>query len=346
MYLRFNRALLAACLAGLSGMLALALWLEPVLGDLTRLGFRTENAHGWHGAQAAFSPPLAQPGRLDGRYDVVVLGDSFSGAAPGLPQGGHWTDHFAAATGLSVGVFEARQIQAETLLSSPAAQGARLFVLQLAERMLAATLDRPGPCAVPPPPLPVALPAPATPLAPTLHRRFSGPDLSPGRAEYLFAFLRATAQRALTGNDGSKVRLLRLDPPAPFTSRRPDLLLVYNQDYDRRAWDAASWHRIACRAAAIQAASVRAGLGFLLLVAPDKTTAYASHLAAADRSIDAVPRLAATPGLALVRADLALRAAIAAGITDVYLPDDTHWGSAGASIVARLVRDAAARPAE
>jgi hypothetical protein len=39
------------------------------------------------------------------------------------------------------------------------------------------------------------------------------------------------------------------------------------------------------------------------------------------------------------RADIALRAAIAAGTRDVYLPNDSHWSTTGSRLVAQTVID-------
>lgn len=338
-YRRFNRALLGLGLAGAGLMLGLGLWLEPVSGDLARVGFHAERDFGWRGGQAVFAPALAGPGRLDGQYDVVVVGDSFSRPMPGEAwTGRYWTDHLAARTGLSVGVFHLLVTPPDQVLASPAARSARLVVVETVERQLAPLFDEPGPCVAPPAPPPVALPraeaARPVPRDRALWGMPAGPD-------YLFGFARTALQRWLTGGDGTRARMLRLDPPGPFTSRRPDRLLVFREDYNRRHWSEASWARIVCRLGAVQARAVQGGAGFVLLVAPDKTTAYAALLAPGDRTPGALPRLAAVPGLALARTDLALTAAIAAGVKDVYLPDDTHWGSAGAAIAAGAVIEAA-----
>jgi hypothetical protein len=78
---------------------------------------------------------------------------------------------------------------------------------------------------------------------------------------------------------------------------------------------------------------------------PDKSWAYAPYLPAASWQVDAAARLAPA-GVAMPRVDLALRAAIAAGVADVYLPDDTHWGSAGSRIAARVVARYLGQPVE
>jgi hypothetical protein len=73
------------------------------------------------------------------------------------------------------------------------------------------------------------------------------------------------------------------------------------------------------------------------VLAPDKPTAYSEWLPPAPWQVDAARRLADPPGLNMPRVDLALRAAIAAGVRDVYLPNDTHWSTTGSRIMARVV---------
>ena len=45
---------------------------EPLTGDLTRIGWFSENEFGWAGEQQRFVPPLAPPAALDGSYDIVA----------------------------------------------------------------------------------------------------------------------------------------------------------------------------------------------------------------------------------------------------------------------------------
>ena len=81
--------------------ISLAPWVEPLEGDLTRLGGFTENDFGWNEPQQQFSSPLVS---LEGKHeydqyhDVVVLGDSFSEAYPKA----QWQNYFVRGTGLSL----------------------------------------------------------------------------------------------------------------------------------------------------------------------------------------------------------------------------------------------------
>jgi hypothetical protein len=72
---------------------------------------------------------------------------------------------------------------------------------------------------------------------------------------------------------------------------------------------------------------------FVLVIAPDRSTAYAEFTPGLHLP-NLSEQLAADAGLNLLRLDISLKRAIAAGIKDVYLPDDTHWATAGKQIAA------------
>jgi hypothetical protein len=140
-YRTYAVLLAAAGFAMMSVLLAVALWLEPLRGDLTRLGGYAENDFGWRTPQAVFDPPLAVGPDRDEALDVVVFGDSFSWQSAQMhqtPSGAFWTDHLAAMTGWRVGV-AGRPEQMVALLASDRFQGQRpmAIVLQVVERELA-----------------------------------------------------------------------------------------------------------------------------------------------------------------------------------------------------------------
>ncbi len=73
------------CLLGVVVVL-LANWLDPVDGDLTRIGGYSENHFGWNDPQESFGENITQFQRADDSfdkaYDIVVYGDSFSHIGP------------------------------------------------------------------------------------------------------------------------------------------------------------------------------------------------------------------------------------------------------------------------
>jgi hypothetical protein len=328
-------ALFAAAFLGVGGTLGGLGWLwGPPEGDLTRIGALSERRHGWSGAAQGWAqdgfvflgadPADAPP------LDVLILGDSFS--IP-RPHGAVWVNALHAETGLRIGVMRYRDADhALALLNGPAARTAApaVVIFQTVERAsarrFAAFADRSG-C---PPPTPArAIDLAAAPVAPareTFRRRaaFEGPDEMFSRG--------ADALRRLA-RPNPTVRRLALTRDDLFTSAAPGALLVLAEDLAaRRARpDPDAWR---CGGAAL-AAEIRAlGAEPLIMVAPDKTSVYAPFL-----RDPLPPRPPLTEALAegapgaLVDLETPLRAAVAAGVRDVYWPNDTHWGGEGSKIV-------------
>ncbi len=74
---------------------------------------------------------------------------------------------------------------------------------------------------------------------------------------------------------------------------------------------------------------------FMAMIAPDKLTAYSEFIGNDNVAhLSRIEETADTEGLNLVRIHKPLIEAIHDGVIDVYLPNDTHWGSAGHSNVA------------
>lgn len=113
----------------------LAVWVEPLEGDLTRLGGFTENDFGWNEPQQQFSSllfKLEEEQEYDQYYDVVVLGDSFSNAYPRT----QWQNYFVQATGLSLITYKVDKIDIESFVASPAYQDhpPRIVIYETVER--------------------------------------------------------------------------------------------------------------------------------------------------------------------------------------------------------------------
>jgi len=119
--------------------LSLAMWVEPIEGDLTRLGGFTENNFGWNDPQQQFSSPLftmEESMEYDQYYDVVVLGDSFSVTF----SRAQWQNYFVRATGLSLVTYKVDDIDIESFINSPAYKDhpPRIVIYETAKRSLIA----------------------------------------------------------------------------------------------------------------------------------------------------------------------------------------------------------------
>lgn len=321
-------------------MFMLGIYLEPVSGDLTRVGFYSERAFGWRQPQPVFAKPLYDVGKYERYHDMVVLGDSFALARPRQ----QWQNHLAAATGWSIAVMEYDKFDWRRLLASPVFLAAppKLVVFESVERSFPQRIRSRQICApkaheqaAPKPPLLRAelLRAPAPPADSNVRKA----DWGKIKLGFVINYLWKGARRAVTGVDRSGARKIALTRAAPFSSREQNEMLVYKDDILKRdAWREMSLEEMDCRIRQIKEAVEANGVTrFVLLVAADKLTSYADFVADEDlRGLSLLGQLSERLPDVMPRADRALKAAIRAGETDVYLPDDTHWGDAGHRAVA------------
>jgi hypothetical protein len=125
-----------------------------------------------------------------------------------------------------------------------------------------------------------------------------------------------------------------------FSSKQSDTLLVYEGDVKKKNWDVNLVDSIKCRLINMHNLVQANGKTlFIVMVAPDKLTAYSPFLK--DSSIakySVIDRLASVQSLHLPRFDLPLQSAINEGLVDVYLPNDTHWANQGQKIAAETLK--------
>ena len=347
--------LLVLVLTPLGGLFLLGVCIQPLDGDLTRLGYFAERDFGWNAPQLEFLHPAlnypqltGDPGKIDRYYDVVVLGDSFSWGSPRR----QWQNYLAVATGWSIVTLDINRVRLGEVLASREFQShpPRLLIYESVERelphrMSAATFGCEPPIALP------VLRSDETridakrwdwdhmALAQTQQRHRSvgwdGVNLS-----YLPRYLWNNLRRQLDQYYQSDALRLALSVPAPFSNRDNRALLLYKDDFNKIAW----WQesdavRYDCWIDAMRhLVESNRHTRFLLMVAPDKLTAYADFFSDADlKKASALSELAERhPGVVL-RLDKEMKAAILRGEQDVYLPNDTHWGSSGNRIAAETV---------
>ena len=337
---------LAAVPMGLLSILVVCLgaWLEPLDGDLTRLGGYPENDFGWRGTQVGFSPELAPFGVLGNSYDVLVVGDSFSippGARSGGPRAdhGYWTDFFVQLTGLHVGTFHRETLGPEDLLRSDGWRNAppRLLVLQYAERNLGLVPPATAPCEGRPDRGGLDLPRRPVPAVARTYVRDTGHRIGTTAIDASIDFLTKAVPRWVAGINTTQVLHYDLTRSDLFSSRRAGELLVYANELRRARTPVAELERIGCTLLNLQERVEANGwTRFVLMVAPDRSVVYSAWLPGL-RLPNMTDILARTPGLRLLRLDKEMSAAAAQGVQDVYAPNDTHWASAGKQIAAEAL---------
>lgn len=326
------------------GIFLAGIYLQPLSGDLARMAWVSERDFGWNAPQKQFEYELNGSGDYTGYRDVVVIGDSFSTNRTGY----QWQEFFADLTGWSVATFPWDGVKLEDVLANPVfkAQPPRLVILEAVERQLIVDnffSKQPGGCASPggsaaPSGWAFApAPRPLKPVARTSGYGFGA--INPGYVrQYLF---NAVKRRLLPDDDSPKVYRLALTKDSLFSSRVSDTLLVYRRDVGKLGWQAEDYEKIRCTIRGLQRRVESNGKTvFVLMIVPDKLTAYADYLA--DEKLRNLSRLdifAADGAIRFPRIDSAIRQAVRSGNIDVYLPDDTHWGYVGHQTAANALVD-------
>lgn len=320
------------------------IYLQPLYGDLTRIGLFSEREFGWQGTQQTFKEAAYIEDQYKRQADVVVLGDSFSRAWPRQ----QWQNHLIAQTGWSVVTLDINKVTVDQILANPVFQASppKVLIVESVERYFA---DRIGkmPACVPANTVSATRVTPALATEPLHPRELpSSPMQRPQqwndvKLEFVWKYVR-NQWRQLRGDEPrTDVRKLALQRSGLFTSANQRDILIYKEDFDTRSkWSTLALNEISCRVQQLRSKVERhSRTRFVLMVAPDKLTAYGPELQNTQWAhASKLPALAALSPQTMPRLDLALSQAIARGQQDVYLPDDTHWGSEGHRLAADTIR--------
>ena len=143
---RFVVWLLTVVLLSMTGLFVAGVYLQPLDGDLTRLGFFAEREFGWNAPQIEFPDTrldlpsgLMDPGHFGRYHDVVVLGDSFVWGSPKL----QWQNYLLAATDWSVATQNINSVRLHDVLVSPVFRShpPRILIVESVERELVHHLE-------------------------------------------------------------------------------------------------------------------------------------------------------------------------------------------------------------
>jgi hypothetical protein len=336
---RFLAMFLALVVPSVAVLVAFTFLQAPVQGDLTRIGGYSENRYGWTATHERFVPPLVST-VYDRPYDVVIVGDSYSvhGAGGQTDPGAYWTNHFAQLSGLSVVVINHLTTPLREVLEHPIYKRSppRLVILEMVERYLIRNLAiQPSlwigegfdGCPVPGPSSRVALGRPLD-IQPVAWARETAVDFNFARAVDV---MWKSAWRRFGGINRSHAYSLPLDDASFFSNRGADRLLVYDDEFEAADWPQARIDAALCRLRAIQMEIEADGrTAFLFMAPPNKLTVYNPHVMDPRyRDISKLTAIYDDPHIHQVRLLEPMRQAVRCGTVDVYLPNDTHWGSPG-----------------
>jgi SGNH hydrolase-like domain, acetyltransferase AlgX len=345
-------------LIGVAGLFALGVYLQPLdkHSALTRVGGYSEREFGWNKPQQIFpSTKLDFPssggdsGRYGSYHDVVVLGDSFSWIWPEI----QWQNHLAATTGWSVATLSLYTIRLEQILSSQVFRNhpPRVLIFESVERSLTVNLrNDTANCGKSPATLQSNRDDSSTAFTPSTRpdERLPGAtqrvkrerSWSEIKLDFVRGYIWHSILRKLSGDahaESAKVELIR---PAPFSSRNQHAILVSDQDLKKvERWKKEGIPKMVCRIQSIRRQVEANGYTrFVLMVPPDKLTIYADFVRDEGlRNSRTLGELSGHLPEVMPRLDQALISAVREEKQDVYLPDDTHWGSNGSQIAAETL---------
>lgn len=310
------RAFMAVfCFLGVLLPLAIMWFIQPLSGDLTRMGRLPESVFGWNRPQPVFEQTVATVPNA-AQADVLVLGDSFS-------INGVW-QHAAFGKTVRFGTFRSAGPLCRDFPDALRALGAtpQLLVLQISERHLRDRLP------------PGCLKSGFRWWAPAAHATHSTASrderwIFGGAFGYRYVFdalgflLNPKAQYRDAAYGGVQVKEVP-QGCRHFSHAGCELGLFLGWDFTKQPMRAHLQ-------AAIQdglSAAMRSAPTVLLVVVPNKASIYLETLADAKRKDAELAAL--TSGQSLVVLPLFERFHVAARqVQDFYLPNDTHLSPSG-----------------
>ena len=301
--------------------LYLALTANPIVGDLTRMGYLPEEQFGWHKPQIKYETPhfsVIFPGK---KYDIIVLGDSFS-----LDQQRSWVNTLASLTGLSIGVSHHRNLKLFDLVNADEIGRPGLIIFETAERRL---LDRTQLCDQPF--VVHDIGANIAGLS-ARHASLKSPtttiEYRPVTVDFLNIplgyYVKKVFSPYLDPHLQKRVQLVTLKNTY-FSNSRSKELLYYSADNKKKQWPATAPQEIQCGVAEMRrfAADVLKA-NFLLMVMPDKSSIYGSYAVREGVSSSRLNGLFEESDALYVDLYAELKRLVQQGTVDVYLPNDTH----------------------
>jgi hypothetical protein len=346
----YSKILGVTFLAILVAVWGLASWLLPVDGDLARVGGYAENEFGPKDPQVVFEKNLFKVATdlkdYNKPYDIVVLGDSFSIDQQSRLFG--WQNYFINRTGLSMIVFDTRRYWPVEIYDSPEFKKypPKVFIFESVERYLH---ERIAYFAGMTPPTPAPSTASAnlfansTPPCLTTKDQTLKPeaDFDPN---HVLGHLGAIVQRHLRlNNQVIEVPLAKEDL---FSCENDTEMLVYFDEFKKQNLSEKDFADLRAGTQVFRKIIESNGYTrFVLIVAPDKTSTFAPYLKDTDcATANLIAELAEDPTLPVPRTDLVFSEAISLGKKDVYLPNDSHWGSIGHKLFADALADQLGAP--
>jgi hypothetical protein len=320
-------------------MLAAAIYIQPLEGELTRLGSYAERDFGWNLPQKKVRGHANMASAYEERYDVLVVGDSFS-------TNGVWQPFFRQKTGLSYVTLNIRKTSFHDLLISQPFRNypPKVMIVQSVERELLYffkeldfTCDNERHDA-----FQVSLSAFTEDAGMESYEEArNAMDLRNINFRYAASVIVNGILRSISGMNSKSTMRFGLSKDTLFSNRRVHEILVFRGDMDKFTWRQEDISRAACSIRGLQDRVQANGKTlFIFMLAPDKSTAYADYIDSSvfRNRVDAQQWLF-DYGINTPRIDLLLKEAINREEKDIYIPSGTHWSARGHKLAAKGLAD-------
>lgn len=332
--------LIILILSGITILVFTALYIQPIDGNLTRMGGYSERDFGWTSPQKFLANPSLNHKSYDQYYDIVVYGDSFSKAEL-------WQSFISEKTGLTFLTLYWDETPLEDILNNPIfkSKPPRIFIFETGEgafqnRLLITNfvcnkteIEKSK----------LYWKVKYTEKTIPFLEKTRNIDLpfSDINFKYAFIYLKNTFMRYLFSDDYSKVKSFLLTRDDLFSNKKSDHILLLRTWFDGKLWNSSYLDKTLCSALSLQNSIQSNGNTlFMLMSIPDKSSAYRQYIANPDsHDYENIVQNMVEKNINIPRLDILLNNAITVGEKDVYLPNDTHFGIRGYELAAKSVLD-------
>ncbi|MCX7111623.1 MAG: hypothetical protein NTX45_16165 [Proteobacteria bacterium] len=325
---------------GLGILIIVSIYLQPLEGDLTRMGGYAERDFGWNMPQEVVSNDTQFSGSYDKYYDLIVLGDSFS-------QHGMWQSYLTEYYNLTFTTLNWDNTTVEEIINNPIFKnnppkliivetGVRTFPLHFSSQKETCRSSN------------------ASVLKGDLLFQFTEQhqsfvdikrdiaiDWTKINLKFALLYIENSILRFLFNDDFTKVKKYALTKNDLFSNNKSGEILLLQTWLDAKEWSNDELSSAICSVVNIQNIVQSNGKTiFIILPIPDKGTAFAKYIINPKfRAMDYLPSMFLRSNINTPMIDVLLQKAIDSGDKDVYLPNDTHFGAKGYQLTAKSVYD-------
>ena len=323
---------------GLGLLVVTSIYIQPLEGDLTRMGGYSERDFGWNIPRMILSDNVKLANKYDKYYDIVVLGDSFSNS-------GIWQTILANNTNLSFVTLHWDQTNIDDILNNPffrknppklliAETGIRAFPLRFSSENKSCELINETHAVAE-----IALENNGVNSYLIKRQRNTETHWSEINLNFALTYIKNSFLRLAVNNDFTRVKKYKLNRSDLFSNRASNEILLLNTWFDSKLWSEEDISKAICFASNIQNKVQSNGKTyFMLLSIPDKGTVYRNYVSNPEYSnVDRLTNGLSKSDVNVPKLESNLFQAIEHGEKDVYLPNDTHFGTKGYEITAQSI---------